>query len=217
MTPLDPDRTLALAYVPASRRPALEALWRLDAAFASVLSTNREPLIGRIRLAWWREALEKLDREPPPPEPVLSGLAALVLPAGVTGAELAEMEAGWAVLLAPDPLGEADLDLYASARGGCLFELSARLLGAGSALEQAGARWALVDFARHCVDPRDSDAAMALARDAESPRRWPPALRPLGMLAELARRDCEPGRPRWERQGSPGRMLRMLRHRITGK
>jgi hypothetical protein len=41
MIPLDPDRTLALAYVPAARRPAVEALWRLDAALASVLSTAR--------------------------------------------------------------------------------------------------------------------------------------------------------------------------------
>jgi hypothetical protein len=32
----------------------------------------------------------------------------------------------------------------------------------------------------------------------------------------LARRDAEPGRARWETQGAPGRMLRMLRHRLTG-
>src|SRR5689334_18098035 len=95
---LDPDRKLALAYVPAAARPAVEALWRLDAALAGILATGTQPLISQMRLAWWREALEALDRAPPPAEPVLQALAAHVLPA-VTGAELAALEEGWLVLL----------------------------------------------------------------------------------------------------------------------
>jgi phytoene synthase len=219
MTPLDPDRTLALAYVPAERRPAVEALWRLDAALAAVLTTGREPLIGQIRLAWWREALEKLDRERAPAEPVLTALATHVLPAGVGGAELAAMEAGWAVLLSPEPLTAADVQLYASARGGLLFRLTARLLGARAAsgeVEAAGGAWALVDLARHSANAADAEAALAAGRQAPA-LRWPAPLRPLGMLAALAARDAEPGRPRWEEQGAPRRMLRMLRLRLTGK
>jgi phytoene synthase len=218
MMPLDPDRTLALAYVPARRRPAVEALWRLDAALASVLSTGREPMISRIRLAWWREALEKLDAAPPPAEPVLQALAAHVLPAGIMGAELAEMEGAWEVLLSPDPLGEGEIALYA-ARGATLFEQTARLLGEpapGPAVRAGGAAWALVDLARRSASAADCEAAMAAAR-ALGPARWPSHLRPLGMLAALARRDVEPARPHWEPQGSPRRMLRMLRHRLSGK
>ena len=85
---LDPDRKLALAYVPAAARPAVEALWRLDVALAAILATGTQPLISQMRLAWWREALERLDHAPPPAEPVLQALAATVLPR-VTGAELA--------------------------------------------------------------------------------------------------------------------------------
>ena len=219
MIPLDPDRTLALAYVPASRRASVEALWRLAAALASVLSTGREPLISQIRLAWWREALEKLDTARPPDEPVLQGIAAHVLPAGIAGAELSAMESGWAVLLSPDPLAAADLDLYASARGGLLFRYTARLLGEplpAPEVEECGAAWALVDLARHSASEADSDAALAAAR-APAPYRWPSRLRPLGMLAALAGRDAEPDRPRWEEQGAPRRMLRMMRHRLSGK
>ena len=218
MIPLDPDRTLALAYVPARHRPAVEALWRLDAALASVLSTGKEPLISQIRLAWWREALEKLDSESAPSEPVLRALAAHVVPAGVTGAELSAMEAGWAMLLSAEPLSEADLALYASARGGLLFRYTARLLGEPApspAVEAGGAAWALIDLARHSTDAADAEAAAVAARAAQ-PSRWPARLRPLGMLAALARRDADPERPRWEPQGAPGRMLRMLRHRLTG-
>jgi phytoene synthase len=218
MIPLDPDRTLALAYVPTARRPAVEALWRLDAALASVLSTGKEPLISQIRLAWWREALEKLDREAAPSEPVLRALAAHVVPAGIGGAELSAMEAGWAMLLSAEPLSEADLALYASARGGLLFRYTARLLGEpspGPGVEAGGGAWALIDLARHSTDAADSEAAAQAAR-AVQPVRWPARLRPLGMLAALAGRDAEPERPHWEPQGAPVRMLRMLRHRLTG-
>ena len=43
------------------RGPALEALWRLDVTFAAILAAGREPMVSRLRLAWWREALEALD------------------------------------------------------------------------------------------------------------------------------------------------------------
>ena len=64
MIELDPDRRLILAYTPARDRPALAALWRLDVTLANVLATGGDRTISRIRLAWWREALEALDRAP---------------------------------------------------------------------------------------------------------------------------------------------------------
>ncbi|HEX8307240.1 MAG TPA: squalene/phytoene synthase family protein [Allosphingosinicella sp.] len=214
---LDPDRTLALAYVPARRRAAVGALWRLDSALGAALAGGREPMISRIKLAWWREALERLDREPAPAEPVLADLADHVLPAAVGGAELAGMEAGWAILADPEPLTPDQLSAYARARGGLLFQFTARLLGGGEEeVGPAGEAWALVDLARHCATIEDSDIALAAARDRDLPRRWPPKLRPLGMLAILAARDLDPARPPWEARGAPARMWRMLRHRISG-
>ena len=213
---LDPEIRLALAYVPSARRPALEALWRLDAALGAVLVTGREPMISRIRLAWWRESLEKLDREAPPAEPVLDAVAQHLLPAGLTGAGLAEMEAGWAVLSEPGSLSAEDLDLYAQRRGGRLFAAAARLLGAGEEeVAIAGEAWALVDLARRSSNEAEKEAALAAARVRGGPATWPAPLRPIGMLAKLARRDAELGRV--GRQGSPGRVLRMLRHRLTGR
>jgi phytoene synthase len=214
---LDPDRLLALAYVPAKRRAAVGALWRLDAALGQALAGGREPLISRIKLAWWREALERLDRAPPPAEPVLRDAAEHILPAGVAGAELAGLEAGWAVLTSPEALAPDELAAYAQGRGALLFRCTARLLGEGEAgLDPAGEAWALIDLARHCATQADADVALAAARGRVLPRRWPARLRPLGMLAALALRDSEPGRPPWEARGAPPRMWRMLRHRITG-
>jgi phytoene synthase len=126
------------------------------------------------------------------------------------------MEEGWAILLSPEPLTQEDVRTYALARGGRLFRLSARLLGGGeAAADEAGEAWALADLARHSNEA-DADSAMAILRSRPRPARIPTALRPLGMLAALAHRDAEPGRRRWEPQGAPGRMWRMLRHRLTG-
>lgn len=212
---LDPDRKLALAYVPAAARPAVEALWRLDASFASVLATGTQPLISQMRLAWWREALERLDTAPPPAEPVLQALAAHVLPA-VTGAELAAMEEGWLLLLSEEVLGPDDLGRYAECRGSLLFAYTARLLGAPAfAVNDAGALWALADLARH--SRRVAEVKIGLPESQNSPKtKWPKRLRPLGMLAMLARRDLERLERNPESSGSPGRILRMIRHRLTG-
>ncbi|HEX8225869.1 MAG TPA: squalene/phytoene synthase family protein [Allosphingosinicella sp.] len=213
---LDPDRILALSYVPVRSRAAVGALWRLDSALGAALAQGREPMIARIKLAWWREALERLDREPPPAEPVLKEAAARLLPA-LTGAELALMEEGWAVLPSGEALTAANLRTYAERRGGLLFRYTARLLGADAeGLQPAGEAWALIDLARHCATRGDADVAVAAARERRWPRRWPPGLRPLGMLAALAERDSDPARPPWEPRGAPARMWRMLRHRITG-
>src|SRR3954470_11347204 len=146
MADLDPDVTLALSYVPAARRPALQALFALDAALGAVLAGGREPMISRIKLAWWREAIEALDGEEAPAEPVLQGLAEHVLPAGVSGSQLAEMEKGWGALLSDAPLTPEELATYAARGGETLFAGAARLLE--SEAKAGGEAWALVDLAR---------------------------------------------------------------------
>jgi phytoene synthase len=209
---LDPDRQLALAYVPAATRPAVEALWSLDASLAAILATGSQPMISQLRLAWWRDALERLDSAPAPAEPVLRALAAHVLPK-VSGAELAAMEEGWLALLSGQALTEEELARYAALRGGLLFGYSARLLGGPDfPVARAGALWALADLARH--SRRADEVKMP---PPESQMRWPRTLRPLGMLAMLARRDLERLGRKPEKAGSPARMLRMIRHRIGGK
>jgi phytoene synthase len=201
--------------VPAASRRAIEALWRLDVTLGAILATGRDPMVGRIRLAWWREALERLDTDPPPPEPVLQALAEHVLPRGVSGADLAPMEEGWAELLADGALDEAALRAYAEGRGARLFRLSARLLGSdGSGVAEAGARWALADLARRSSDPAESRTAVEQARRSGAGAALNGRLKPLGMLAMLSGRDIERGPGAWESRGAPMRAARLLAYRL---
>jgi phytoene synthase len=219
-TIFDPERALTLAYAPARYRPALAALWRLDERLGNVVASTTEPMIGAIRLAWWREALEALDRGLVPDEPLLRDVADTLLPLGIGGAELAAIEAGWAVLLEGDAPDRDMIERYGRLRGGPLFVIAARLLGVGECVEAAvaGEGWALIDLASHLRDPAAAALAKAAARDRLEPLRgyqWPPALRSLGALAVLARHDASSGRER--HQASPRRILRALYHSITGR
>jgi len=210
---------LAVAHAPAALRPALTTLFALDERLAGIVAATTEPTIGLIRLAWWREALERLDREEAPAEPLLQALASL-LPIGVSGRELSEIEDGWAALLE----GEADdaaMDRHAQARGATLFRLAGRLLGSvesDARLVDAGAGWALADLGHRHSDPdvRGRARAKALIALGSLPRAiWPRQIRPLGMLATLARADASTAGAR--HQGAPGRLLRMLALRFTGR
>jgi phytoene synthase len=212
----DPERALAIAYAPAACRPALTSLFALDERLAGIVAATTEPTIGLIRLAWWRESLERLDREAPPAEPLLQTLATL-LPLGITGAALSEIEDGWAALLDGD-LDDEALMRHARQRGGSLFALAATLLGDPTTpVATAGEGWALADLGHRHSRPDVRSRARAKASEilAVMPAIWPKALRPLGMLAVLARADAELGGAR--RQGAPGRLLRMLALRLTGR
>ena len=77
----DPERALALAYVPTGRRPALHALWALDEALGAIVAQAHEPTLARIRMAWWRSALLALGGGGPSPvDPLLRRLDVLVVP-----------------------------------------------------------------------------------------------------------------------------------------
>ena len=209
MEPNSPtDRDLVRHYWSVELRPAFDALFGIDDALCEVLKSSTQPALGAIRLAWWREALERLDHQPPPPEPRLQAAAAELLPRGVTGATLAGLEDGWATLLDEEPevgrIGE---------RGAKLFAIGAKLLGADDRrLDPAGRLWAHEQVARkQLVAARDqTEELQGLAR-----HRFPRRLRPLTALARLAARDAKQS-PVIEPEATPGRAAALLSHRLLG-
>ena len=199
------DRDLVRVHWPVELRPAYDALFDIDEVMGAVVAGASQPALGAIKLAWWRAALERLDEAPPPGEPRLQAVARELLTRGISGAELAGIEEGWAALL------DEDIDWERVAmRGERLFALGARLLGVDNAgLDEAGRAFALGDAARRgAAVPTDLTAQ---ARQRLRSLRFLGKLRPLTALTRLALRN-----PR-EPDATPGRALAILRHRITGR
>jgi len=198
------DRDLVRLYWPVELRGAFDALFALDDALGEVVASSSQPALGAIRLAWWRDALERLDAAPPPPEPRLQAAAAELLPRGVSGSDLARISEGWAGLF-DEVLDSAVI----GERGAALFASAAKLLGADHpGLDQAGRWFALADAARRGFAPV-LPAQISLIR-------FPRALRPLTAMARLAVRDLRHGEP-FEPEATPGRAAALLAHRWSGK
>ena len=159
-----------MLYAPEALRPALLALHGLDLEMASVVVGTTETMIGEIRLAWWREALEALDNGNVPPQPLLQLAAAELLPRGVRGSQLATLEDRWLGMI-----DSADVPIAHVEGGTRLFGWSADLLGGDSAQGEAlGRAW--------------------VVGDAKGLQRPPSALRPLFGLVRLAERDAQRAR-----------------------
>ena len=173
------------------------------------MTSSTQPALGAIRLAWWREALERLDTSPAPPEPRLQSAAAELLPRGVRGADLARLEDGWATLLdeEPDPQRVA-------ARGESLFAAGAKLLGATDGLLGDAGRLHAGEAAVRAGLLLRFEPGGELAR--LQGHRFARTLRPLTGLARLAARDARL-RPRQEVEATPGRALALLSHRLSGR
>ena len=209
----DPWLDLAFSYAPDRSRAALEALFALDTALGNILRTTSEPLVGQMRLAWWREALQSLDTSGAPAEPVLQSLTALALPLGITGAALSAMVDGWEPLLGDSGLGS--IEDHARLRGRALFAMTGVALDTaeGDPVGEAGEGWALADLAANLSDPalasqaRERAAAM-LAHARRS--RWSRNGRALGALALIADRQLSGPVP-------PSFVLRLARFRLTGR
>ena len=203
------DRDLVRLYWPAVLRPAFDALFAVDDALAEVVTSSTQPALGAIRLAWWREAIERLDSKPPPPEPRLQAAANELLPRGISGRDLAGLEDGWATLLDEQP----DIERIGE-RGARLFAIGAKLLGVHDPrIDAAGRLYAYELVHRRQLRPGyyPAEEMHMLAR-----RRFPLALRPLTALARLAARDVKQA-PRIEAEATPGRAAALLSHRLFGR
>jgi phytoene synthase len=160
---------------------------------ADVVRSTREPMLGPIRLAWWRERLEELATTgAAPAEPRLQKVERELLPRGVSGRDLAGLEAGWLRLFEPFPWSvETSEAIWL--RGNLLFGLGARLVGqANEQVQAAGGLWALVDVARHCSDADSRKMLLRQARSIAQRRggtRFSSPVRALSALAAVAIRD----------------------------
>ena len=198
----DPDRYFSALFAPEARRPFLFALYAFNNELARIAASVREPMMGEIRLQWWRETLEGARAGTPRAHDVARALAGtfaqLDLPANLLGAMI---DARALDLLEGTFADREKRDAYLDATSANLMRLSARILGAGDRLDalahEAGLAYGLAGLLRSRaagatrailsereVQGAASDAAqhLARARKMEKPGAALPAFLPATLV-----------------------------------
>lgn len=179
---------LALAHAPADLRPAAVAAFALDSRLAKFVAQASEPLVGQLRLAWWREQLGKAPEGRACGDAILNSISANW---GAASRELVSLVDGWELMLGDTPLPESAAEEFASGRA-AMFGGLAALAGCKDSVEAArtnGRQWALADLLAHVSGP-DSAArpaeTLSIAQDRNG--RLPRRLRHLAILGSLGLR-----------------------------
>jgi phytoene synthase len=113
----DRDRFQTVLFAPARRRESLFALYAFNYEVARVRETVSEPVLGQIRLQWWRESIAAaFDGGPVRHHIVVEALTAVIRACALTRAHFDRLvdareedlgEAPWASLAALEDYGEA--------------------------------------------------------------------------------------------------------------
>lgn len=150
----DHDRYLTALFAPAGHREAIFALYAFNAEVARTREAVSEPILGRIRLQWWREALDEIYQGVVREHPVVVGLSEAVNRYGLDRAPFDTLiDAREADLDDAPPADLAALEAYAGATSGTLSALAMSVLGStGDAPSRAahlvGTAWALIGLMR---------------------------------------------------------------------
>jgi len=137
----DRDRFQTALFAPPGQREALFALYAFNYEIARVPEVTREPLLGQIRLQWWRDALDEIYRGAPPRRhEVAEPLARAIAEHDLTQAHFAAMlEARERDLAAEPPATLEALEAYADGSSASLVLLALEALGVrGGESEVAG-------------------------------------------------------------------------------
>ncbi|HEY8014675.1 MAG TPA: squalene/phytoene synthase family protein, partial [Dongiaceae bacterium] len=79
----DPDRYLTALFAPPERREALFALYAFNLELARARESVREPIMGQMRLQWWRDSLAEMLAGRPRAHEVGRPLAAAIAAYGL--------------------------------------------------------------------------------------------------------------------------------------
>ncbi|MBB6122475.1 squalene/phytoene synthase family protein [Sphingobium subterraneum] len=207
-----------LVAAAARRNPLmLRRIFALDRKCGRIVLSVREPIIGQMRLAWWRDVLR--DGTKGRGEPLADALrSASAFPACED--HLVRIVDGWEELCVAGDSGEGweeAVTAFARLRGGGLFgAVGAAEEAIGPQNEKAGAAWALWDLAGQLGPGERRDivlrqaASFALSADG---RALP---RPTRILALLSHKDVARGRPSPSHM-TPGLYARVLRAQFLGR
>lgn len=206
---LPPEADLALAWSPPKVRGPLTTAFQLDRRLARIVGRTTEPMLGQMRLTWWRSALGQPLVERPQGDAVLDAIG--VHWAGREAALIAMVDA-WEILVTAETLNETAVTAFGSQRSAFFVALLEDASpGSKARTAAAGRCWALADAAARVSDKSERALliAAALANRTGQGGRLPPPLRGLAVLEALALRSLRRGgRPLLEGRGASLTALR---------
>ncbi len=150
----DIDRYWSALFAPSGRRRSLLALYAYNAEIAHIAATMNEPMVGQIRLQWWKDAIELAVPGTNTGNPIADCLAGAIFEHDLPKDRLI----GMAEARIPQIVGDVPADIPAlraslQATHGTVFELAAAILGsegdlARKAGEHAGLAYGLMQTLR---------------------------------------------------------------------
>ncbi len=146
----EPERYLAATLAREPERAALIALAAFTADLVQIATTTTEPLLGEIRLQWWRDSLETLQGGGRTGASHADALGVAIKAYGLPVPLLIAMTEARAFDLYDDPMpDQAALDGYLAKTEAIPFELALRVLGvaagdAGALATTAGRAFGLM-------------------------------------------------------------------------
>lgn len=136
----DPDRYFCALFAAAKDREALFAIYAFNGEIARIREAVSEPMLGMIRLQWWRDAIAAIYGGTPPVHVVVAGLAAAVVAHDLPREAFDRLIDAREGDLDDAPVDSlAALEAYAAATSSTLTGLALSVLGAtGDAAQEAG-------------------------------------------------------------------------------
>lgn len=208
------EQRIALAYTPVSNRPALAAYFALDRRLGQITANTTEPMLGQVRLAWWREMLAKPKAERLSGDAVLDSIGEHWEGYDETLSKLLD---AWEVFIVAEKLDQNLLKQFAADRAHPFSRFFPQTGQSNQDRPAAAAqRWVLVDTLARVSDPEERASILEVLEGLPSSvGGHTRSLRGLAVLEALALRALKRGgRPIMEGRGAA---LLALRVGIFGK
>ena len=155
------EQQLALAHSTGEVTAMLESVLQFDNRLARFVSKANEPIVTQLRLAWWRDQLNKPISERPSGDTILDALSA-----HWEGREavLVALVDGWEALLGEPPLPDDVFAGLCAARAACFGGIVPQ-----ASIDDAkalGLSWAYADFIARTSDEQERAHLVDLAKQA---------------------------------------------------
>lgn len=150
----DNDRYLCSLFAPAEKREGLFALYAFNSEIAKIPETVSDPMLGLIRLQWWREAIESLYKGVVRKHEVVTDLHKALQQQPLSQALFEKLLTARESDLDDEPPATLDALIdYAEGTSSTLFQLALEVLDARNdhtdeAARHLGIAWALIGYIR---------------------------------------------------------------------